>query len=196
MTANILQVAQPTIASKLPPNLTPAQQQQVQAQKQVYDAHVAVSRIAASQVAPPSTQKATASASSQSDLTHRSSARNESTTRLQSGGNSSSGRVEPPLASDNLSTPGATANPSEQAGPATDSYYGQADYQAQTEYSNSMKSYSKFLPGWNKYRHELLIDSDSDAYRESSADITDNNQLSPIPSTPHVIVKTEPLSPT
>ncbi|THV51263.1 hypothetical protein BGAL_0117g00180 [Botrytis galanthina] len=173
--SRIRRVAQPTTASKLPPNLTPAQQQQVQAQKQVYDAHVAVSRIAASQVAPPSTQKATASASSQSDLIHRSSAQNDSTTRLQSGGNSSPGRVEPPLASDNLSTPGATANPSEQAGPATDSHYGQADYQAQTEYSNN---------------------SDSDSYRESSADITDDNQLLPTPSTPHIIVKTEPLSPT
>ncbi|KAF7905741.1 hypothetical protein EAF00_000020 [Botryotinia globosa] len=154
-------VVQPTAASKLPPNLTPAQQQQVQAQKQVYDAHIAVSRIAASQVAPPSTQKATASASSQSDLIHRSSARNDSTIHLQSYGNSSPGWVEPPLTYDNSSTPGATTNPSEQAGPATNSHYEQAHYEAQTEYSNSMESFSKFLPLWNENSYEFVMDGDS-----------------------------------
>ncbi|TGO07946.1 hypothetical protein BTUL_0235g00090 [Botrytis tulipae] len=157
-------VDQPTTASELPPNLTPAQQQQVQAQKQVYDAYVAVSRIAASQVAPPSTQKATASASSQSDLIHRSSARNDSTIHLQSHGNSFPGRVEPPLAYDNPSTPGATTNPSEQAGPAIDSHYGQADYQALTEYSNNMESFSEFLPFWNENNDEFVMDRDSDSY--------------------------------
>ncbi|TGO57705.1 hypothetical protein BOTNAR_0196g00050 [Botryotinia narcissicola] len=160
----ITNVVQPTAASELPPNLTPAQQQQVQAQKQVYDAHVAVSRIAASQVAPPSTQKANASATSQSDLIHRSSARNDSTIRLKSRGNSSLGRVEPPLAYDNSSTPGATTNPSEQAGPATDSHYVQADDQARTEYNGSMESYSKFLPLWNENRHEFVMDGDSNSY--------------------------------
>ncbi|KAF7960343.1 hypothetical protein EAE96_000028 [Botrytis aclada] len=48
----LMGVVQPTISSRSPPNLTPAQQQ-IQAQKQAYDAQVA-----ASQIAPPSTQTA------------------------------------------------------------------------------------------------------------------------------------------
>ncbi|KAF7926447.1 hypothetical protein BELL_0549g00040 [Botrytis elliptica] len=114
----LMGVVQPTDASKLPPILTPAQQQQVQAQKQVYDAQVAASRIAASRIAPRSTQKADVPASSQSELIRTPSARNRSAIRRQSRGRSSRW-IEPPLAYDNLSTPGATTNLSGQPGSAS-----------------------------------------------------------------------------
>ncbi|KAF7854133.1 uncharacterized protein EAF02_011751 [Botrytis sinoallii] len=113
----LMGVVQPTDASKLPPILTPAQQQQVQAQRQAYDAQVAASRIAAPRIAPPSTQKADVPASSQSELIRTPSARNRSAIRRQSRGRSSHW-VEPPLAYDNLSTPGATTNLSGQPGSA------------------------------------------------------------------------------
>ncbi|TGO36350.1 hypothetical protein BHYA_0127g00050 [Botrytis hyacinthi] len=150
----------------------------------VYD-----TQVAASQVAPPSTQKATASASSQSELIHRYSARNDSTIRLQSRGNSSPGRVEPPLAYDNLSTPGTTTSQSGQLRSAADSCSPQAHHKAGTG------SYSNLLPLQNEGSYEYATDNNSDSPTESSADITDNNQLSPTPSTPHIISKAETPSP-
>ncbi|KAF5878978.1 uncharacterized protein Bfra_001151 [Botrytis fragariae] len=201
----LMGVIQPTAASKLPPNLTPAQHQQVQAQKQAYDAQVAASRIAASQVAAsqvavsqtasPSTQKADVPASSQPELIHNPSAKNRSAIRLQSRGHFSPW-VEPPLAYDNLSTPGATTNLSEQPGSATDSRSRQAHYQVRTKGNGRTGSYSKLLPLQNESSYEYPADRDSDSHTESSADITDSSQLSPTLSTSQIILKTEEPSPT
>ncbi|TGO49573.1 hypothetical protein BCON_0206g00080 [Botryotinia convoluta] len=178
-------VVQPTAASKLPPKLTPAQQQQAQAQKQAYDAQVAASRIA-----PPSAQTAGAPAFGQSELIHKPSAKNHSAIRLQSSGRFSPW-VEPPLAYDNLSMPGATTNQSGQPGSATYSRSRQAHYQARTKANARTRSYSKLLPLQNGRSYGYATDIDSDSHTESSADINDINQLSPTLSTSHIILKTK-----
>ncbi|TGO23970.1 hypothetical protein BPAE_0116g00080 [Botrytis paeoniae] len=170
----LMGVVQPTAASKLPPNLTPAQQQQVRAQKQAYDAQVAASQVAVSQIAPPPTQKADAPASSQSELIHNPQRK--------------IARQFPPLAYDNLSTPGATTNLSGQLGSATDSRSRLAHYQARTKGNGKMGSYSKLLPLQNERSYEYPTDRDSDSHTESSADITDTSQLSPTSSTSQIIL--------
>ncbi|TEY66942.1 hypothetical protein BOTCAL_0130g00170 [Botryotinia calthae] len=178
----IMGVVQPPASSKLPPNLTPAQKQQVQVQEQVYDAQVAASQVAASSNVPLSIQAAGAPESSQSESNHNLSAQNHSAIRLQSIGHFSPW-VEPSLAYDNLLISEETTNRSGQPGFATDSRSRQAPYQARFNSNARTRVSSERLSLQNERRHGYATDTDSDSHTESETDITDTNQLLLRPST-------------